>query len=59
MQALEVSALCTLQKIQDFNHPPVLCVFLVMTVVGVQYSQHHTALTCNAKQFKRTVIWPQ
>jgi mannitol/fructose-specific phosphotransferase system IIA component (Ntr-type) len=52
MQAMEVSALCTLQESQEFNHPPVLCVFLVMTLVDVRYSQHHTALTCNAKCFK-------
>jgi len=52
MQALAVSALCTLQKTQDFNHPPVLCIFLVMTLVDVRYSEHHTALTCNAKGFK-------
>ena len=37
MQALEVSALCTLQKTADFNHPPVLCVFLLMTLVDVWY----------------------
>jgi len=52
MQAVEVSALCILQKTQDFNHPPVLCVFLVMTLVDVRYSQNHTALTCIAKWFQ-------
>ena len=51
MQALEVSAKYTLQKNQDLNHPPVLCIFFVKTSVDVQYSQHHTAPTCNAKRF--------
>jgi hypothetical protein len=49
--ALEVSAQCTLQKTQDLNGHPVLCKFLVATLVNIQYSQHHTALTFDAKGF--------
>ena len=41
--ASEFSALCTVQNIQDLSGCPLLCTFLVMTSVDMQFPQGHAA----------------